>query len=373
MKLLEPGKYDRQERITWWNQSALLKSRVLVVGAGALGNEIVKNLALVGVGHIDIVDMDYIEHTNLARCIFFRAGDENMAKAEILAKAAKSVNNDIETKYYVVPVQRLGNAFLADYDLVIAGLDNREARIWLGATLRRLGKIWIDGAIEGLMGKVQVFVPDGPCYACSMTEQEWKILAHRRSCSLIGIDEMLGGHAPTNATTSSIIAGIQSQEAIKYLVGRKDLGAVENRVFRIIGEQMATFMSTIDIDEDCPFHSEPVEIVKSIALPNTIGELWEVLKLSEGDYLSFFDDFVVIEGCVECDLESILGYADLMKNKGKCPSCEEELQVKSFNRITRSDDVVNLRLKNDFFPYKSLVEIISEESFVICLEGVING
>ena len=69
---LDESRYDRQERIWWWDQASLASARVLVVGAGALGNEIVKNLALVGVGHVDVVDMDSIENSNLARCAFLR-------------------------------------------------------------------------------------------------------------------------------------------------------------------------------------------------------------------------------------------------------------------------------------------------------------
>lgn len=369
MKLLEEGKYDRQERITWWDQAALSKSRVLVVGAGALGNEIVKNLALVGVGHISIVDMDQIEHTNLARCVFFRSGDEGKYKSDALAAAAKAMNPDVETVAYSVAVQKLGNAFFNQFDLVVAGLDNREARIWLGASLRRLGIIWIDGAIEGLMGKVQAFVPDGPCYACSMTEQEWKIMAHRRSCSLLGVEEMLGGHTPTNATTSSIIAGMESQEAIKYLVGRRDLAAIENRVFRLIGEQMATFFSIVDVDENCPYHDELVAPEKSVPLPSKLADLWKVLELDENDYLSFFDDFVLIEPCLKCKSVPILGYADLMKRKGTCANCGEQRQDKSFNRVSFEDPVSLIELVSEHFPYKSLLQIVGQKNMTVSIEG----
>lgn len=369
MKILEEGKYDRQERITWWDQAALSKSRVLVVGAGALGNEIVKNLALVGVGHISIVDMDLIEHTNLARCVFFRSGDEGKYKSEALADAAKAMNPDVETIAYSVSVQKLGNAFFQEFDLIVAGLDNREARIWLGASLRRLGITWIDGAIEGLMGKVQSFVPDGPCYACSMTEQEWKIMAHRRSCSLLGVEEILGGHTPTNATTSSIIAGMESQEAIKYLVGRRDLAAIENRVFRLIGEQMSTFFSIVDLDENCPYHDDMVTPDKSVPLPGKLADLWELLELDDSDHLSFFDDFVLIESCIACNSLPILGYADLMKKKGTCASCGEQRQDKSFNRVSFDDPVSQIELNADYFPFKSLLQVVGEKSMTISIEG----
>jgi molybdopterin/thiamine biosynthesis adenylyltransferase len=174
--LTSESPYDRQERITWWNQKKLLASNVLVVGAGALGNEIVKNLALVGVGNITIVDMDIIEHTNLARCVFFRRDDELKLKAEVLAREAERMNPDVTAKFFTCPVQELGDGFLLDFDLIIAGLDNREARVWLGAAAKRTGKVWIDGAIEGLMGKVQTFVPDGPCMHAL-----WEMLIGKRS------------------------------------------------------------------------------------------------------------------------------------------------------------------------------------------------
>lgn len=102
---LQESRYDRQERISWWDQARLASAHVLVVGAGALGNEIVKNLALVGVGSIDVVDMDAIERSNLARCALFRDSDEGRFKAEVLAEAALAVNPTIRTRAFVCAVQ----------------------------------------------------------------------------------------------------------------------------------------------------------------------------------------------------------------------------------------------------------------------------
>ena len=331
--LTSESPYDRQERITWWNQKKLLASNVLVVGAGALGNEIVKNLVLVGVGNITIVDMDIIEHTNLARCVFFRRDDELKLKAEVLAREAERMNPDVTTKFFTCPVQELGDGFLLDFDLIIAGLDNREARVWLGAAAKRTGKVWIDGAIEGLMGKVQTFVPDGPCYACTMGDADWEALTKRLSCKLLGVEEMQGGHTPTNATTSSIIAGIQTQEAIKYLVEKKDYYALENKVWRMLGEQMATFVSSVEISEDCPFHFDVIKVKKVLPLPEQISELWQLCDQPEDSRLSFYDDFITIMECSGCASSVKFGYKDLMKKQGTCQNCDLTLNVNLSSRI----------------------------------------
>ena len=65
-------RYSRFRLIAWWDQEKLARSRFLVVGAGALGNEVLKNLALLGVGYIHVVDFDRIEESNLTRSVLFR-------------------------------------------------------------------------------------------------------------------------------------------------------------------------------------------------------------------------------------------------------------------------------------------------------------
>ncbi len=77
---LEEDRYSRLRLIPWWDQERLGRARVMVVGAGAIGNELLKNLALLGIGKIFIADLDGIENSNLSRSILYRAGDEGKAE-----------------------------------------------------------------------------------------------------------------------------------------------------------------------------------------------------------------------------------------------------------------------------------------------------
>lgn len=369
MNILTKSRYDRQERITWWDQSSLRNSSVLVVGAGALGNEIVKNLTLVGVGKITIVDMDVIEHTNLSRCIFFKSGDEGKHKAEVLALRATELNPEVAFKFHTSPVQNLGDAYVADFDLVIAGLDNREARVWLSAALRRLNKVLIDGAIEGLMGKVQIFTPDGPCYACGMSDKDWDLISKRKSCTLLGKEEILGGHTPTNATTSSIIAGVEVQEAIKYLVGRDDLVALKDKIWRFTGDQMSSFISSVDLDEFCPYHELQSEIKIKKSLPDLVIDFWSELSLDSDAVLSFPDEVIRIEACNTCQSAVKFGFSDLMAGQGTCAECKIELDVNLSKKIAFNDFNPDLRINKAFWPRSFVVDIATKsEQFRVSFE-----
>ena len=88
---IDDNPFDRQERIRGWDQQRLRDSKVLVFGAGAIGNETLKNLALLGIGHIYIVDFDTISTSNLSRTILFRRCDKGKYKAKVAAQRTKDL------------------------------------------------------------------------------------------------------------------------------------------------------------------------------------------------------------------------------------------------------------------------------------------
>lgn len=336
------GRYDRQQLITWWDQSRLQRSRVLVVGAGALGNEIAKNLALLGIGTIELIDMDTVERTNLARCVLFRENDERRPKAEVAAEAVAHLNPDVIATARVGNVLDLPLGRLADFDLVIGGLDNREARAWVNQACRKLGLTWIDGAIEGLRGIVRVFPPDGACYECTLGEVDREILARRKSCALLSIEEMLSGKVPTTSTTASVIAALQVQEAVKILVGRADLVTLNNRAFVFVGETMETYHVEYGEDPDCLAHDRYPQLLPWT--PPDVAPLSELVAAAEGgsgavDALDLEHDLVLSSHCAPCGEERQVRrrLTALPRGAGLCPECGGDLQLQIRGSLAPDD------------------------------------
>lgn len=357
---LTESRYDRAERITWWDQSLLGDARVLVVGAGALGNEIVKNLTLVGVGSIDVVDMDSIEYSNLSRCVFFRDGDEGQSKAELLVSRALQLNPDVTLQSFNMPVQQLGAAYLGGYSAVVGALDNREARLWTSRACRMNGIPFIDAAIEGLHAVVRIFSPDTACYACTLSDVDWEVLNKRRSCALLQRDDIALGKTPTNATTSSVAAAIQCQELIKYLVNRSDLISLNGKVWHLMGEELANFTVEMTLDPNCMEHIEFDEIIRSdITNWLTLSEALEPF-FSETTGIWTLDDFVFINSCEQGHMKSVAGFRSLLKSSmAYCQKCDVELETISTSVLTQDFPGLSVPREQVIWP-KSEFLLLSE-------------
>jgi adenylyltransferase/sulfurtransferase len=323
------GRFARFELISWWDQERLASAKVLVIGAGALGNEILKNLALLGIGSVFVADLDTVENSNLSRSVLFRAEDCGRAKAEVAAERAREIYPQQKVRPYRGNiVYDLGLGVYRWADVIIGGLDNREARVAINAAASRAGKAWIDGAIERLDGVARVFDPAiGPCYECTMSEVDWKMLEARRSCALLSRDEMEAGKVPTTPTTGSVIAGIQVQEAVKFLHG---MDTLSGQGFVFDGTYHQSYLVTYTQKPDCPMH-EPlgeVTVLEHGAANWTVGELLERVRADMGrsDAVAEFNqDLLAGLHCARCG-ESEPLFASLGKvteSQGRCPQCGE--------------------------------------------------
>lgn len=357
---LSETRYARQELITWWDQNVLAAARVLIVGAGALGNELAKNFALVGVGQLTIVDLDEIDISNLSRCVLFRADDAGQPKAEVAAAAVRDLNPDITVVARQTDVMSLGLGTLADHDLIVAGLDNRAARAWLNQATRKMGLPWVDGAIEGLRGLARVFMPDGPCYECTLGEVDRQLLAERRSCALLSNDDMLTGKVPTTATSASIIAAVQAQEAIKLLHGRADLLALRNTALMYVGETLETYTVAYGEDPDCMAHDH-YEAVQPYPLTatTTMAELFGHAEMIEPVAADLESDVVVAGRCTECDTDATIERftCALTVATVTCPGCDQHYALDVRGSISPDDPVATIPLVDLGLPDGEVVTV----------------
>ncbi|MFX1314669.1 MAG: ThiF family adenylyltransferase [Promethearchaeota archaeon] len=153
--------FARQQLIDGWSQDILEGACILIIGVGALGCEIAKDFALMGIGKLILVDLDTIETSNLSRQMLFKPGDEGRPKAEVAAERLKDMNPYLKVDYYFEKLQKLPISVYEEADVVIAALDNFNARLDLNKICLRLKKPMVEGGTVGFEGHVQIVIPEG--------------------------------------------------------------------------------------------------------------------------------------------------------------------------------------------------------------------
>lgn len=346
----ESDRYHTFGYISWWRQEVVREATVLVVGAGALGNEVLKNLALMGVGQILIVDFDTIEDSNLSRSVLFRENDRGRSKAEVAAEGVKSLNPDVAVKAWHGDINyELGLGVFRHVDAIIGCLDNREARLSINRFSWAVQRPWVDGAIQELMGIVRVFWPGhGACYECTLTDSDYQMINLRYSCPLLARENILQGKVPTTPTSASIVAAFQTQEALKLI---HDMEVQPGKALMINGLTNDIYLTEYPIKEGCFSHStmEPiVELPKVSSESTTLNQLLEIAqdRLGTETVLEFDQEIVVALECPNCGQNSDVfkRMAGLYESAFGCPNCGDRREMRLTHRLDGSEGFLNRKL-----------------------------
>lgn len=333
--------FDRAKLISWWSQDVVSSSSMLVVGAGAIGNETLKNLALLGVGKIFVCDMDTVSISNLSRTVLFSADDVGRYKAELAAERVLRMSNNPECKvdYFVGDIiHELGHGVFRRFDIVLGCLDNMHTRVNVNRRCCLFQKPYLDAGISELGLSLNVHhYPESSCLECGMNgmdvERERMV---RYSCDVFKKRAIHERHAATVLVSTAIVSALQVQEAVKALhqmngidlevpiqYGKKYYYQGMNHVFEQI---------SIPLKPDCPAHNtyESDQIIEApISSRDTLKEVLYNLRqlLGHECVIDTYPDsaFVTTGKCAKCrkDISLNKPMHQIYADEFFCSECEK--------------------------------------------------
>jgi len=320
--------------IDWFDIERVRSARVLVVGAGAIGNEVLKNLALLGVGHVLVFDRDTIEMSNLSRSILYRATDNGQPKAATAARAVREINPTVKAGCRNGDITLdLGLGLLRRMDVVIGCLDNREARLYINRACWKVGRPWVDAGIGQLNGQARVFRPGhGACYECSFSDADYQQISV--PCNMLASKYASEGKIPTTPTIASIVAAVQVQETLKLLNPEHWEGrTLAGREFIFNGTVGQSSVVGLTEREGCYAHAtiEPeriVELNEASARTTTAAQLLEKAReiLGPTAVLDLNFELALEMRCPGCGEATrvLRPERKLFREDLKCERCERE-------------------------------------------------
>jgi len=324
--------FDRQERVIGKEVGEKIKNtKILVVGAGAGGNEVLKNLALMGFGNFTIVDFDPIEDSNLSRTTLFSKGDIGKSKAEIAAKALQQVSlHELPNIQGInAKIQDVGKQIFLDNDIVICCVDTMDARAYINDWCVRLKKPFFEMGFEKFTVQISFFPNENPTDACFREVIGFGDFAGtRQSCSKLKMVDTKLEHIPTIQVAAALAGVLVATEIIMFL---KSESRLKNKVL----QYAADYHRILEIDylqsERCYLHEEVnYQFFKSdlSVTTNTFKDLLTDLKdkLNSDFYINWNEEYISSMECESCGKEmSIKKFkSEIYDNERWCPVCQDK-------------------------------------------------
>ncbi len=344
-----------------FDQDRIAAARIMVVGCGALGNEVLKGLVLMGVGHIVVVDFDVVEVGNLSRSVLFTKADaeRQLRKVDVVKTRLLQMNPELDICTICGDVSYdVGLDLFRSQDVVIGCVDNRWARYCINRLCMRAGIPWVDGGIENLEGTARVFVPGKNCYACNLGPKGLEEMARRMPCSGIIRRQEASGAAPTTAIVASVIGAVQVQEALKLVhsdqLDEGELTSLCGKMFYYDGQHLTTKLIDFQaFDEDCPVHDQWTPVLPSTLTPDaTVVEALESICT----LLAITQATICLEN--DCFVDYVESRDDNQRTSTMCPGRAVEDFIEHHQELSGSPlsgfYQHEYREVDDSFPYKKI-------------------
>jgi molybdopterin/thiamine biosynthesis adenylyltransferase len=246
-----------------YDPACLRSAKVLVVGLGALGQNLVQNLALLGVGRLMLVDYDVFEGHNATRSPFYPTSAEaarlGRGKAAIVAhRAAQASTAGAEVYFSASLIQALGDGALTWADVVVAAVDSLNARAWLAERCRLLARPMVEGGFSGPDFNLSAFAPTGGsvCYRCGRPERESSM-----SCTAYALAAERAHIVPAIQTSAAVLGGYQAEQVVQLLHGKLDRFG-QRSYGNVRRETLMTAL--LAVDDQCQGSHQPEPVIGTI-------------------------------------------------------------------------------------------------------------
>lgn len=338
------------------------QTKVLVIGAGAGGNELLKNLALMGFGNFTIVDFDPIESSNLSRTTLFTKEDVGKPKAEVAADVLKKVSLHESPNITAInaKIQEVGKQVFLDNDIVVCCVDTANARAYISDWCVKLQKPFFEMGFEKFVIQISFFPNETKTDSCLREIIGFgEFSGKRQSCSKLKMNDTNLQHIPTIQVAAAFAGVFVATEIILFLQGKSKL---KNKMLQYSAEYHRCNVIEAPQSTKCFIHKDnELKIVES-TLNNeaTVSELLFQTKnvVNEECLLRLEDEFILTMDCEECEKEIQINKfkSEVYDQERWCKDClaegkYEEIPISRNWKIIREINLINKK-HTDFLQMK---------------------
>jgi molybdopterin/thiamine biosynthesis adenylyltransferase len=299
-------------------------AKVLLVGAGAAGQNLAQNLALCGVGNILIVDDDRFEPHNATRSPLFPTASEvdrnGWGKAVNVAARVRSIATapDPNILYFAGIIQDLGDAPFRWGDVVVSAVDNLTARALLAMRSRIHGKPMLELGFSGPSYGFSAFSPtNGPCFRCNNPGRE-----SSASCTHYALAAEAASIIPAIQTTAATVSGFLTEQIIQVIHARCD---TYGKRFSGNVRNPQIDSATLPANDRCPGFHTPIPSLAAVTRPSDrLGDLIDMIHATVGPVtLVFAEPVIVTITCTRCKESCTVGALEgAWLRAPRCTSCD---------------------------------------------------